>query len=380
MRLHRRVVRVFIVALGTRGDFELFWTLGRELQRRGHAVVLGGSAFFAGEAQAAGLDWVQIGSGRREELLAALRSAAVLPDRAQRTRRFASLWLRTQLEGGRAQMAATAQHCDYFVSNLKLAMARGSEVIPGAFVTYDPPHAVSDLAVYGSERHGGRILEIVAMNRRLVDPEASWGEQFRFTGFWDTLQGRAWTPPAQLYEFMAGGDAPVVLTMGSMVTFDAGRLIRNFTAALRATGRRGVVVSGWAELAGHAAAGVPIAEEADYGWLFPRAACVIHHGGCGTLGAVLRAGRPSILIPQLSAQEEFGRRLLEERLATGMFEASALEPGALAAAIDRAVRDEAVAASVRAWQQRVDQDGGVGLAAELIETHWSGVASGEAQT
>jgi len=373
-------VRIFIVTLGTRGDFELFWTLGRELQRRGHAVVLGSSAFFAEAARAAGLEWVQIGSGRREEMLAALRSAAVLPDRAQRTRRFASLWLRTQLESGRAQMAATAQQCDYFVSNLKLAMARGGEVIPGAFVTYDPPRAVSDLAVYGSERHGGRILEIVAMNRRLVDPDTCWGGQFRFTGFWNTLQGRAWTPPPQLDDFLAAGDPPVVLTMGSMITFDAGRLMRNFGEALRATGRRGVVVSGWAGLAGHAGAEVPIVEEADYGWLFPRAACVIHHGGCGTLGAVLRAGRPSILLPQLSAQEEFGRRLLQERLATGMFEVSTLEPRALAAAIDSAVRDEDVAASVRAWQERVGQDGGVGLATELIQTHRSGAVSGEAQT
>jgi hypothetical protein len=272
-------------------------------------------------------------------------------------------------------MAATAQRCDYFVSNMKLAMARGQDVIPGAFVTYDPPRAVADLAVYGSDRHRGRILELVAISRRLVDPGEVWGEQYRFTGFWNTLEGRAWAPPPQLEAFVSAGDAPVVLTMGSMVMFDAQRLLRTFAQALRTAGRRGVVVSGWAGLAPRVGEEVLVAEEVDYEWLFPRAACVIHHGGCGTLGAVLRAGRPSILLPQLTAQEDFGRALVRERLATGVFEARALEAGALAQALGQALHDEAVAASVRDWQARVREEGGLALAADLIQAHWRGVVA-----
>jgi UDP:flavonoid glycosyltransferase YjiC (YdhE family) len=214
------------------------------------------------------------------------------------------------------------------------------------------------------------------MHRGLVDPEAQWGPEFRFTGFWNARPGRAWAPPARLDAFIADGDAPVVLTMGSMVMFDADRLLRTFAAALERTGRRGVVVSGWAELPAHVADRVAIIDEADYEWLFVRAVCVIHHGGCGTLGAVLRAGRPSIVLPQLSAQEDLGRRLLDARLATGMFEASDLQPAALAAAIDRAVQDADVQASVRDWRERVQRDGGLPEAAALIETHAQAVASG----
>jgi UDP:flavonoid glycosyltransferase YjiC (YdhE family) len=362
-------VRVFIVTLGTRGDIELFWALGRALRVRGHDVVLGSSAFYAAQAREAQLEFVPIGGGGREEMLSALRALAGVRDRAQRTRQFAAAWLRPQLDSGRAQMAATATGCDYFVSNLKLAMARGSEIIPGAFVTYDPPQAVADLAAYGGARHGGRILELVAFSQPLIDPDRIWGAEYRFTGFWDTLAGREHRATPALEAFVGAGEPPVVLTMGSMAMFDAPRVLRAFAQALRERRRRGVVVAGWADAARDLGDECVVVDEADYDWLFSRAACVIHHGGCGTLGAVLRAGVPSILLPQLTAQEAFGRGLLREHLATGMFEAGALAPATLADAIERAAHDQTVAASVRKWQREVQQEGGLALAAELIELH-----------
>ena len=73
---------------------------------------------------------------------------------------------------------------DYFVSNLKMTLDRNGRTIPGAFVTYDPPASVADLARYGAARHGGRIAELVAMPRALMDPGGAWGTSFVFTGFW----------------------------------------------------------------------------------------------------------------------------------------------------------------------------------------------------
>jgi sterol 3beta-glucosyltransferase len=32
-------------------------------------------------------------------------------------------------------------------------------------------------------------------------------------------------------------------------------------------------------------------------WLFPRCRAIVHHGGAGTTAAVLRAGRPGIVVP-----------------------------------------------------------------------------------
>ncbi len=130
-------------------------------------------------------------------------------------------------------------------------------------------------------------------------------------------------------------------------------------------------MGGWSAVAPLTAPAGPVywAQEVPYDWLFPRAVCVIHHGGCGTLAAVLRAGIPSIVLPQIICQEVFGRMLERVNLTTGIFDVRTLESAALAAAVQRAVSDEAVRQSARQWRQRVAEDRGVKAAAEWITDH-----------
>ena len=54
---------------------------------------------------------------------------------------------------------------------------------------------------------------------------------------------------------------------------------------------------------------------------------------------VLRAGKPSIVLPQVTCQELFGRRLVQERLAAGLLEASTLSAKDLAALIGAKLND-----------------------------------------
>jgi O-mycaminosyltylonolide 6-deoxyallosyltransferase len=362
-------MRVFILTLGTRGDFELFCTLARQLARRGHDVLLGASGFYAGAARGAGLRFVQIGSGSHAQLLHVLRSLAETADRTQRTRLYASRWLGPQLASAREQIAAAGVECDYFVSNLKLTLQRAGRTLPGAFVSYDPPPSVAELERYGSEREGGRIIELVAMSQALVDPHGQWGQRHRFTGFWHADRPRSWTPPPELRRAVEQDALPVVMTMGSMVTLDFARFAPVLSAALRATGRRGVVVGGWME-SDSPLDGVEFVREADYDWLFPRCACVLHHGGVGTLAAVLRAGRPSIVLPQILSQALFGQMLVRERLASAVLDSSSVQADALAAAIGEAVNAPGIARSAAAWRERTADEGGVVAAAQHIEAHW----------
>lgn len=364
-------MRVFILTLGTRGDFELFLALGEALRRRGHGVVLGASPFYAAEAREAAVEWAPIGDATREELVAVLRSLASVADRTRRTHLYYARWLRPQLARSRSRITALGTGADYFVSNLKMMLERDGEVVPGAAVTYDPPLAVEDLSRYGTQRRGGRILDLVAMSRALVDPEGRWGAEYRFTGFWATGGRAGWRPSPELAGFLESGPPPVVVTMGSMVMFDSGKLVRDVTEALHLSGQRAIILGGWSGIAGADAPAPWVRCEADvpYDWLFPRASCVIHHGGCGTVAAVLRAGRPSILLPQIACQEEFGRMLVREHLATGVFDAAGLSPSELAAAIETAVTSEPVRESVRRWQAVVSAEHGVEAAADLIEAH-----------
>lgn len=64
-------------------------------------------------------------------------------------------------------------------------------------------------------------------------------------------------------------------------------------------------VDAMAMLKQHADA-VLVIDAVPHDWLFPRCACVIHHGGAGTTGAGLAAGRPTAIVPAFADQQFWG--------------------------------------------------------------------------
>ncbi len=361
-------MRVFILTLGTRGDFELFRLLGATLRRRGHRVVLGTSGFYAEATREAGLEFVQVGDGSRATLLSVLQSLAPIADLTRRTYAYYTDWLRPQLAAGRAAITADGAAADYFVSNLKMVLERNGSVLPTAFVTYDPPASREDLARYGSQKYGGRVLEIVAMSRPLVDADGRWGDEYRFTGFWHPEPRATWRPPAPLATFLEAGPPPLVVTLGSMVMVDPVPFRHALVRCLERAQQRAILIADWTALQGGEDGRLLELREAPYEWLFPRAAAVVHHGGVGTVAAALRAATPSILLPQIACQEILGRMLVREGLATGLFDLRRLDPAAVAEAIRRA-GDADVRRATRRWQEVVAGEGGVERAADLIEEH-----------
>lgn len=364
-------LNILILAMGTRGDLELFLALGRTLQARGHLVTLASSAAHAGLVGGSGLGWEAVAGSDLDEIVGVLRSLAGVLDGRARTLGFYQRWLQPRLAEALPNVVRLAGRSDYFVSNLKIVLSRGDGVMPGASVTYDPPAELTDLARYGTREYGGRVLDLVAMPRGLVDPTGAWDPAFRFTGFWHNPSRLSPRPSTELADFVEGGSPPVVLTMGSMAMLDPERLARVFAGAIGRIGRRGVLAAGWSGMAPGLRADGPlfVAGEVPYDWLFPRSACLIHHGGAGTVASALRAGKVSILLPQILAQEHFARALIRERLATAAVEAGSLTPEALAEMIAQTLDDEAASCAALRWKRIVDAEGGVGLAADLIESH-----------
>jgi UDP:flavonoid glycosyltransferase YjiC (YdhE family) len=370
-------MNVYILTIGTRGDFELFLTLGRALVRRGHGVTLGTSPFYLDRVRDAGLTPAAIGEGTREGLLQILQSLADVRDRRARTYAYYQQWLRPQFEPSVGRMTREAGRADYFVSNLKLILRRNGATMPGAAVTYDPPGSLAELDAYGTRQQGGRILDLVAMPRTLVDPEGAWPSEYHFTGFWHCKARPDWSPTAELASFLESGPPPVVVTLGSMVMFDAGRFVHVLEAALRLDGRRGVLVGGWSGITSSAASDHLISVgEVPYDWLFPRASCILHHGGCGTVAATLRAGKVSVLFPQITAQEHFGRLLERQSLATASFDLATLDPAALADSIRRAATDSIASKAAEEGARVVAGESGVETAVDRIEDHAGRLAAG----
>jgi UDP:flavonoid glycosyltransferase YjiC (YdhE family) len=152
----------------------------------------------------------------------------------------------------------------------------------------------------------GRPLPILYPFSRHVRPiPADYPAHAHVTGYWFMDSPGSWTPPPELSRFLADGPTPVYVGFGSM-GFGAGS-DRRFAAiidAVRAVGTRAIISSGWNKTATIDPGGddVLVIESAPHDWLFPQVSAVIHHGGSGTTGAGLRAGRPTLICPVLGDQ------------------------------------------------------------------------------
>jgi sterol 3beta-glucosyltransferase len=68
-------------------------------------------------------------------------------------------------------------------------------------------------------------------------------------------------------------------------------------------------------------------------WLFPKAACIVHHGGAGTTAAALRAGKPQVVVWHLGDQQSWGKLLHRRGVAPAAIHHHALTPERLSRAL-----------------------------------------------
>jgi sterol 3beta-glucosyltransferase len=95
-------------------------------------------------------------------------------------------------------------------------------------------------------------------------------------------------------------------------------------------------------------------------------AAVVHHGGAGTTAAGLRAGKPSVICPFITDQFFWGRRVHDLGAGPEPVPQKKLSAERIAAAIDCAVNDDAVAEASRGLGDRIALEDGVAVAADYI--------------
>lgn len=187
-----------------------------------------------------------------------------------------------------------------------------------------------------------------------------WGEHIHVTGYWFLDHPDDWQPPLTLDAFLADGPAPVYIGLGSMTGRDPEALTRLALGALRRTGQRGVLLAGWAGLGGmELPDDVCLIDDIPHDWLFPRMAVVAHHGGAGTTGAGLRAGRPSILLPWFADQPFWGRVVHDLGLGPRPVPQKQLSEPRLAAAIARATTSPGIHRRARTLGEHIRSEDGV---------------------
>lgn len=142
-------------------------------------------------------------------------------------------------------------------------------------------------------------LHLLMFSGALAERQADWPKRSLQTGFcFYDGQLDDGSMPNGLEAFLDSGEPPIVFTLGSAAVMDARDFFDESAEAARQLGRRAVLLYG-RENAPPKGMDKNIVgfEYALYSLVFPRAACVVHQGGVGTTGQVLRAGVPHLIMP-----------------------------------------------------------------------------------
>jgi rhamnosyltransferase subunit B len=168
------------------------------------------------------------------------------------------------------------------------------------------------------------LLHLVLFSRVLGSRQPDWPQDAVQAGFC-FYDGHAGTNeiPDEVQEFLDAGEPPLVFTLGSAAVMDARDFFEQSAAAARNLNRRALLIYGtekalpkidteWQEPKIMSSAEKSSAQNtahissdgsilaipyAPYSQVFPHAACVVHQGGAGTTGQVLRAGVPHLIMP-----------------------------------------------------------------------------------
>ena len=214
-------------------------------------------------------------------------------------------------------------------------------------------------------------LTMVPISPHVAPPDPQWPPYAYVTGYWIAYQPQAWTPPDDLLAFLEAGEQPVAVSLGAMSL--AGEETRQAALmTLEAVQQAGVraIVQGWDE----ALAGVDLPETITHAgpmphtWLFERVSAIVHHGGFGTTGSALRAGKPAVIVPHIIDQHLWAKRVHELGVGPAPIPRAKLTAEGLAESITQVTSDVAMRerAAKLGEQIRAEPDG-VENAVKLIE-------------
>lgn len=421
-------MRITILTLGSRGDVQPYVALGLGLRGVGHDVRVATHAEFEGFIRARGLEFSPLAGDPRslletangQQLLAS--GGNPVPLIRQFVRLFEPLAHRCLADGWSAcqdadavvfSMAACFGHwiaqkrrvpsCAAYCLPLTPTCSIPSSVFPawpawlptGAAAYNRLSYVLGGLMMWAPlqpavNRARREVLDLPPVSRweppwrslpsehpylygfspAVLPKPADWDERKEVTGYWFLDHSGEWKPPAKLVDFLRSGPAPVYVGFGSMNNRDADRATDLVVGALRRARQRGILVTGWGGLARTKLPDeiLPI-ESVPHDWLFPRMAAVVHHGGAGTTAAGLRAGVPSVVVPFMSDQPMWARRVVELGAGPRPIPRKQLTSRRLAAAIQRAVADPRIRVSAAELGERLRAEDGVARAVEAFHRH-----------
>jgi len=226
--------------------------------------------------------------------------------------------------------------------------------------------------LHGSDFH--RILTstplLGAYSPTAIPHPRDWSEEVQITGYWFQEDAGDWRPSVELESFLEEGEPPVYVGFGSMAGRDPECFAGIVLEALAKSGQRGVLATGWG---GMRVMNVPknvfVLDSAPHGWLFPRMAAVVHHGGAGTTAEGLRAGVPSVIVPFTVDQPFWGNRVKSLGVGPELIRATRLNSDKLAEAIQWAVKDTEMRRRAAGIGKAIRAEDGMSNAVKIVKKY-----------
>ena len=140
--------------------------------------------------------------------------------------------------------------------------------------------------------------------------------QTYITGFpeFDSQSGRAETLDPALKRFLDRGPPPLIFGLGSLAFHASGDFFEQSLKVAKTMKMRAVILTGQPIDLPHDK-DIFITDYAPHAEIFPFAAAIIHHGGIGSTGRALKAGKPQLITPFNGDQFDNARRV--KRLGVG---------------------------------------------------------------
>jgi len=408
-------VRIVIMAVGSRGDVAPYTGLGVRMQEAGHQVTLATHGLFEELVRSRGLGFHPLPLDTQEQMTSRLAESgtssplkvtlAVNKVVADHARPMADAMLEAAKQADVVLLTPAGWIGGHVAEGLKLP-SMGVYLQPMTPTREFPPATVTTRSLGGwGNRKAATMLRSMGQQpfRKVVDqlrtelglpamkpaewlaqvdaarwpicygyspvvvPQpADWPEWNHTVGYWWPAPDPDFKPASELVDFIAAGPAPVYIGFGSMPAADREALSEVIGIALRRSGLRAVVNTGWAGLA-PAADEVLTVSDVPHDWLFPQMAAVVHHAGAGTAAAGLRAGVPAVPVPFMVDQPFWAQRLKALGVAPEVIPFRRLNADRLATALKAATGDPEYRRRAADVAGRLDQEDGAAGVLRVLE-------------
>ena len=217
--------------------------------------------------------------------------------------------------------------------------------------------------------NGHPVPVLYAMSSLLMPRPRGWDEHIHMTGFWLDETDDDYQPSAELSAFLSAGKKPVYIGFGSMTSGDMGEMLSIVQEAIRLSGVRAIIATGWGEGDPEPQKNVFVVKGyVPHDWLFKQVSAVVHHGGAGTTAAGLCAGCPTLVIPFGGDQPFWAMRVRMMGLGPTPIRREKLTAQRLARALRNLTTVKSYQVAAAEMGERLRTENGVETAATLIET------------